>query len=207
MINYIKASSIGEAWLMAAKFVITNGSEVQDGAETIIETIPLMIEIVEPVIDDAVIQKFGNKEHIEFLTRNFEELSEIEDWGFSYAQRLYRYNNANQIEQIVERLRDNPLSKSATISLLIKEADVKHTPCLTTLDFKIRNETLIVTASFRSQDIGKKMYGDALALLKIALSIIPNFSAQGIVLILSISSAHIYQTDLKHIQSIIRSYT
>lgn len=203
MDRYIKADSIGEAWLLALKTVIKYGHELPDDKGSIIETIPLLIEILNPTYPDQTIDALGDKSMLEYLLKNFEDPLAVDDWGYSYAQRLYSFNGENQIQRVVEILKNNAASKSATISLLNFEHDKKHTPCLVGLDFKIRDENLIITGTFRSQDIGKKMYGDALALLKIGEQMIPNLPAKKITLIHAISSAHIYTADLQRVKDIL----
>lgn len=205
MHNCIKAYSIGEAWLLALKTVMADGVEIQDDKGSILETVPLFIEIINPSLSDRIIEAYGDKAFLDFLSKNFECLSPIDEWGYSYAQRLYSFNNTDQIQEVINKLNKNPFSKSATISLLINDEDKKHKPCLTTLDFKVRNNTLIINAMFRSQDIGKKMYGDALELLKIGNKMIQKLPAMGIILILSICSAHIYLNDIEMVRSIINS--
>jgi len=65
------------------------------------------------------------------------------------------------------------------------------------LDFKIRDDTLIVSGFFRSQDIGKKMYADALELLNIGHAISKELDiVKNISIIHFISSAHIYKEDI-----------
>lgn len=203
MRNYVQAYSIGEAWLLSFQAIIANGVVINDGAESILEVVPLCIEIIHPTLPDKIIEAYGDKYYLQFLSENFGDLSPTSNWGYSYAQRLYSFNNTNQIEEVIKKLSRNPLSKSATISLLNNEQDSLHTPCLTTLDFKIRNEVLIINAMFRSQDIGKKMYGDALEILKIGNYIIEKVPAKKILLIHTISSAHIYFDDLDLVRSII----
>lgn len=207
MHNYIKAYSIGEAWLLALKAVMAEGIEIQDDKGPILETVPLFIEIIHPLLPDKIIDTYGDKIFLDFLSKNFEHLSPIKEWGYSYAQRLYSFNNTDQIQEVINKLNKNPFSKSATISLLLNDEDKNHKPCLTTLDFKIRNEALIINASFRSQDMGKKMYGDALELLKIGNKMIQRIPAKQIVLILAISSAHIYLNDIEKVRSIINTLT
>lgn len=203
MQNYIKAYSIGEAWLLSLQAVIAQGVEIKDDQEPIIEVLPLWIEIIQPTLPDKIIDAYGDTRYLQFLSKNFTDLTPILDWGYSYAQRLYSYNGINQIDYAIDKLSSNPFSKSVTISLLNAQQDRTHTPCLTTLDFKIRDEVLIINTMFRSQDIGKKMYGDALEILKIGNYILKKVPAKTIILIDTISSAHIYRSDLEMVRSII----
>ncbi|MEO6730309.1 MAG: thymidylate synthase [Ferruginibacter sp.] len=205
MQHYIKAYSIGEAWLLSLKTIIAHGVQIIDDKESVLELVPLSIEIYYPTLHDEIIDTYGDSHYLEFLSKNFTDMSPVLDWGYSYALRLYAYNNINQIEQVISKLNTNPLSKSATISLLKNTEDSTHTPCLATLDFKIRDEVLIINAIFRSQDAGKKLYGDALELLKIGEYMLRKVPAKKITLIHTIMSAHIYLDDLPMVQSIIDS--
>lgn len=203
--NYLKAYSIGEAWLLSLKAVIAHGILIDDNKKPIMEVVPLCIEIIHPTLPDRIIDRYGDSNYLQFLSKNFGDLSPILNWGYSYAQRLYSFKNTNQIEHVIKKLANNPFSRSATISLLDKEEDHMHIPCLTTLDFKIRNDILIINAMFRSQDVGNKIYGDAIEILKIGYNIIQTVPARKIILILTIASANIYLDDIERVRSIINA--
>lgn len=203
LLNHLRSYSIGEAWLLSLQAVIAQGGEINNGDETILEIVPLCIEIIHPTVPDKIIDTYGDKYYLQFLSSNFSDVTPVLDWGYSYAQRLYSFNDANQIEGVIKKLSGDPFSKSVTITLLNNTQDKTHTPCLTTLDFKIRDEVLIIHAMFRSQDIGKKMYGDALEILKIGNNIIQKVPAKKIMLIHMIASAHIYLDDLERVRSIL----
>ena len=203
MHNYIKAYSIGEAWQLSLQSILANGVEIPDDKGTILEIAPFFIEMIDPPLNDAIIDSYGNKATLDFLNKNFNDLTPIDDWGYSYAQRLYSLDNTDQMEDVIATLNKNSFSKSATISLLLSQQDKKHKPCLTTLDFKIRESNLIINAFFRSQDIGNKMYGDALELIKIGRSMGQKLPIKKIILIHTICSAHIYSIDIERLQPIL----
>ena len=81
--------------------------------------------------------------------------------------------------------------------------DDKHVPCICSIDFKIRNNKLNTTAFFRSQDIGKKVYADMISLTKIASLIADSVKADVGFLVLHIASAHIYESDMKRVNSLV----
>jgi thymidylate synthase len=199
------AHTIGSAWILAIQEVLKYGTEVEDDKGSILEVVPITLEIVNPSLDDPIITKYGSEEYLSFLRQNFEVLTDLPEWGYSYAQRLYSYNGHNQVEGVIAALKSNLYTKSATISLLNKHEDEKHTPCLTTLDFKVRDQALIITAFFRSQDIGNKMYGDALQLLKLGHNMIGELPANDVRLLFFISSAHMYIGDLPRMEAIVSS--
>jgi thymidylate synthase len=70
-----------------------------------------------------------------------------------------------------------------------------HMPCIISLDFKIRNEQLDITGFFRSQDIGKKIYADILALNAILTEVSEKIKVKSGDVKIFISSAHIYEQD------------
>ena len=95
-----------------------------------------------------------------------------------------------------EKLVNNPEAKSATIALMNPEEDYEgHMPCIISLDFKIRNEQLDITGFFRSQDIGKKIYADILALNAILTEVSEKIKVKSGDVKIFISSAHIYEQD------------
>jgi len=129
------------------------------------------------------------------MQNNFFNQEPVDNWGYSYSQRLFNYNKINQIKMVIKQLKNNPLAKSAVITLTKPGFDSRHVPCLTTLDFKIRNRKLLLTCFARSQDIYKKMYADILCLAKIQKEVADKLNTKIGALYLNIVSAHIYQGD------------
>lgn len=78
-----------------------------------------------------------------------------------------------------------------------------HSPCINILDFKVRDNTVILNAFFRSQDICKKMYADALCLTIILNNMAKKLEIENTELNLYIMSAHIYEKDLKKGEQVI----
>ena len=168
----------------------------------------LLIYISNPTDKDPIIEKYGDKYYIQTL----EEVilsTKTSEWGWSYGERLFDYEGIDQIAWIIERLRKKPEAKSATITCLNPEVDIrrnkgKHIPCLTLLDFKIRGRNLLLTSVFRSQDIGKKFYGDALALFKLGEKVRKELNCEKVEIFFFIVSAHIYEEDFEKIEKILK---
>lgn len=205
MVQVISKYTIGEAWIAALKLIISEGVKTSEDKGVILEVLPLIIEIISPPPFDDIIARYGDMRHLEFLAQNFQNLKSVPLWGYSYAQRLYNTRNTNPIAGVITALNKNPASKSAAITLLDPAHDQAHVPCLALLDFKIRNSALIINAVFRSQDIGKKMYGDALELLKLGTMMVRQLPAETIILISYISSAHIYNDDLPYVLEVVKN--
>ena len=138
------------------------------------------------------------------MLNNFGKTTEVDDWGYSYGQRLYDFKGVNQIKYVISRLKSNHESKSATISFMFPPEDIKHIPCIIAIDFKIRDKKLIVTSFFRSQDIGKKFYADAIAINSIAEKISRSLSIRHQEFLFFIKSAHIYLNDIQILKPILK---
>ena len=71
------------------------------------------------------------------------------------------------------------------------------------LQYIVRDETLIIIATFKSQDIGKKSYADYIEITKLFEPIKEKLGLQKMKIIANITSAHIYKDDIKKIKNII----
>lgn len=204
MENYfIKGDSIGEAWKKAIETIIENGMTIFDGDEKLYEVLGLQIKVVNPSENDIIIEKKGDLTMIEWMKKNFFSKDNVLNWGYSYGKRLMDYQGINQLENIKKKLLNNIESKSATITLNCPLEDKKHSPCINILDFKVRNNTVILNTFFRSQDICKKMYADAVCLTIILNDIADALHIKNKELNLYIMSAHIYENDFEKGKEII----
>ncbi|GAK59299.1 putative thymidylate synthase [Candidatus Vecturithrix granuli] len=205
MTNVVHTQSVGEAWLSACKLVIQNGKFVADGKTNVLELLNVQIIIDNALQEDPIIKKHGKKEMIQWMKSNFLQQEPIPGWGYSYGQRIFNYNNSvNQLENIIQKLSENRYSKSATFSTMDPINDNAHVPCIVAFDFKIREDSLLTTAYFRSQDAGKKLYADILAIGHIAGIVANRINHVNMgALILYISSLHIYETDMNEIKHLV----
>ncbi|XOB40474.1 MAG: thymidylate synthase [Candidatus Nealsonbacteria bacterium] len=204
--KYIKKETIGASWLKAVEVVMEEGNDFYDRDVKIKELLDLFIEIKDALLIDDVIKKHGDKYMIEQLKIVLLDTKPGE-WGWSYGQRLFGDSNYfNQIEFIVNKLKRKPETKSATVTCLFPKEDFQkgaHIPCICLLDFKIRDNRLNMSVCLRSQDIAKKMYGDALALGKLMEKVANELDVLTGNLKLYIMSAHIYENEFEKMRKII----
>ncbi|WP_137939912.1 thymidylate synthase [Chitinivorax sp. B] len=72
-----------------------------------------------------------------------------------YGERLFHYNNTDQIANIIDLLKEKPSSRRAVIQLFDASDLVRHyvsIPCTCTLQFVIRDNLLNVLVNMRSND-------------------------------------------------------
>jgi thymidylate synthase len=81
--------------------------------------------------------------------------------------------------------------------------DSGYIPCVSMLDFKIRDNKLMLVAMCRSIDFGKKVYANMLALNKIQEKVANEIGTKVGPLIMYVVSAHIYDEDYKKVEEIL----
>jgi thymidylate synthase len=202
-----RAKTIGEAWLQSARHVFENGNAMKDEDKDIKELLHFVLVIEQPKQKDAIIAKHGSKEMIEWMMSNFlddKTVSELKN-GLSYGHRLFNYNGKDQIKWVVEVLKKKPEAKSATIPMLMPNTDTGYIPCVSMLDFKIRNGKLMLAAMCRSLDFGKKAYANMLALNKVQQMVSEQIHVRAGELVMYVVSAHIYAEDYKQMEEILKN--
>ena len=100
-----------------------------------------------------------------FVQKNIAELGGAQ----SYAVRLFNYASAgrDQIAWVVERLRADPASRSATITTFQPLSDTTYLPCVSMLDFWLPEGALELVVDAHSLDFGKKAYGNLVELARL----------------------------------------
>ena len=201
----IKARYPRDAQIKCLRKVIEAGVFVKDkSGDTVKEILNAFISIKNPLVRDKDIKDAAELKMIKWMRNNFFNYTALSNWGYSYGQRLFNYNKIDQVKMVIKRLRDNHAAKSATITLMMPGFDDKHTPCLTTIDFKVRERKLVLTCFARSQDVYKKMYADILCLAKIQKKVASQLKVGIGILCIHVVSAHIYKEDLKGAKEFIK---
>lgn len=202
---HVSGSSIGEVWHQLLKQVYEEGGKTTDDGVELTEALDVQVELQYPVTDledDEFLQQHMNEEDVQWMLDNFHSMEPIEGWGYSYGSRFRDFEGYNQFEYVEEKLTSKPTSKSATITSMYPPGDQDHVPCICTLDFKLR-DGLMMTAFFRSQDIGKKSYADLIALKRIQDEMADDLEAGNNKMRLHIVSAHIYESDYDRVENIV----
>ncbi|MHA2295364.1 MAG: thymidylate synthase [Candidatus Hodarchaeales archaeon] len=190
----IEVESIVDGWERLKNYIIKEGSIAYDGAESLTEILDLYLIVKKPE-KSAEESPIINPEMKNWMMSNFKEIKTVPELhnAKSYGWRLYN-NNGNRINWVIDKLRNNIWTKSATVSLILPD-DKKYIPCVSLLDFKIRENTLLLSVTCRSLDVGKKALYNFYALSDIAHEIATTINVKDINLKILILSAHVYQKD------------
>jgi thymidylate synthase len=199
----IEKNTIGEAWLNAVKEVLSGGSKIKYRNTELLEIINLQIIINNPSEQDSIIDKHGDKKMLEYMEKNFQG-DEDNQRGYTYKQRIFNFREINQLNYSLKNLQKRENSMDAIFSTLMPEKDDKHVPCLTLLQYLVRDNILIVFSHFKSIDIGKKAYGDFLEITKLFSKIKNQLKLENVKIIANIASAHIYKEDIGNLKNLLK---
>lgn len=140
-------ASCGEAWIGLMRHVWASGVPADDDRGPVIEAPPVLFEIAGVGAGDPIIERYGDAVKLALYTRKFTEDTIVEPFKYSYGARI-----KGQLTWAAELLRARPYSKSAWISLTSPGEPYDSVPCLAGLAFRLRDERLVMTATFRSQN-------------------------------------------------------
>lgn len=199
----ISGTTLGEAWIRYMGCVLAQGSIQPDDREDIFEITPVMVFIQETSDQDPIVKRFGDEHVIEIYTKKMYSRDLIPELNSTYGDRIFDNQGINQFDWVVDRLAGKWWTKGASISLLKPNDPGPRIPCLTQLQFVIREGRLNLIATFRSQNVFRS-YGNFIGLkslqsmaaerLRVDCGTITSFCA----------CPHIYQSDLAAARDIVR---
>jgi thymidylate synthase len=196
----IEAETIGIAWLAVAQRILDDGAESAYDAAPILELERVTLSIAQPASVDPIVAELGDPERLAWMHANFTDYALVTELGHarSYASRLYDYAAASrdQVRWVIDRLRTDPTSRSATITTFEPLLDTTYIPCVSLLDFWIRDDQLESIVYAHSIDFGAKGYGNLVELAYLMEQVAEGLSLPVGRLDFVVKSAHIYEPDL-----------
>ncbi|MEW9550100.1 hypothetical protein [Nonomuraea sp. NPDC050783] len=129
------------------RHVWSAGTLALDDRGPVIEGPAVLFEIARVSRDDPILERHGDPQRLALYTRKFSEEAVVPPFKYSYGARI-----KGQLRWAADLLRLKPYSKSAWISLTEPGEAYDAVPCLVGLAFRIRQDALVMTASFRSQN-------------------------------------------------------
>ena len=195
------APTLGEGWLAVSRAILDRGEEATWGGSPTRELALLTLAVARPDSRDALIAELGDPDWLDWMHRNFFVHEEVPELGRarSYAQRLFDYGGGghDQIAWVVERLRADPECRDATITTFEPLADTTYIPCVSMLDFWLRNDAVELVVYAHRLDFGKKAYGNHVELAHLQEHVAGELGAGVGRLIVHVKTAHIYEPELR----------
>jgi thymidylate synthase len=199
----VSAASLGAAWVDVAGRILDDGAPASYDGLPIIELAHVTLDIASPDPDGPFIAAHGDPERLAWMRANFTDHARVAALGDadSYATRLYDYAHTgrDQVAWVIDRLRGDPLARSATITTFQPLTDTTYIPCVSLLDFWRPSGTqegaleLVVYA--HSIDFGTKGYGNLVELAAVQQRVALALDAPLGHLVMVVKSAHIYDTE------------
>lgn len=209
MKNLGEINTIGKAWITVLQEILNNGKKTLyngDEKRPIQEIIGTSLTINNIIMPDPIIEKYMVKEEYEWMENNFTKLGTVKELhdANSYASRLYNYmNQKNQIEWVINKLKDKKYTCSATITTFEPLTDDKYIPCVSMIDFYVENEKLNMYIYCRSLDFGSKAYVNLVMLYKILKQVADAIEMEVGTMNLTVKSAHVYDKDREKVNNIL----
>lgn len=195
----LEARTLGEGWLLAARTILDSGDHASYDGQTTRELGLLTLVVERPVADDPIIAELGDPSWLDWMRDNFASRKTVPELGGaqSYGSRLFDYarTGRDQIAWVVERLRADAASRSATITTFEPLTDTTYVPCVSMLDFWLPAGTLELVVYAHSLDFGKKAYGNLVELALLQEHVADALEAPLGRLVVHVKSAHVYEPE------------
>jgi thymidylate synthase len=203
----IEATTPGEAWMAVAAAILTQGVVGSWEGLPILEVFRATLDVYSPMVDDPIIAEHGDPERIAWMHANFADHARVAELGDSdsYATRLYDYAHSghDQIRWVIERLAANPWTRDATVTTFQPLTDTTYIPCISLLDFWLIKGELHLGVYAHAIDFGTKGYANLVELAAVQARVAGDLGVGIGTLTMTVKSAHIYETELGLMRSII----
>jgi thymidylate synthase len=205
--HVLRSGTIGESWLAAAGRIVASGVPSRYDGLAIREISLITLLVARPDPDDELIATHAEPERLAWMHANFTDHARVADLGDadSYATRLFDYEHSghDQIRWVIDRLRADPSSRSATITTFQPHTDTTYTPCVSMLDFWLPDGALEVVVYAHSIDFGAKGYGNLVELASLQRHVADALGVPIGRLMMIVKSAHVYETELEYVKGVL----
>jgi hypothetical protein len=209
--SVLRSRTIGESWFAVAGRIIASGvPSTYDGMP--IRELSLVTLVVEhPDPYDEIIATHADPERLAWMHANFTDHAQVASLGDadSYATRLFDYEHSgrDQVQWVIDRLRAEPSSRSATVTTFQPHTDTTYIPCVSLLDFWLPDGAVELVVYAHSIDFGAKGYGNLVELASLQRHVADALGVPVGRLLMIIKSAHVYETELNYIERAIAAAT
>jgi thymidylate synthase len=199
LIRSVEARTTGDGWLAVSRAVLEEGDAAEYDGQPTRELALVTLVIEEPSSADPLVAELGDPGWLSWMHENFFVPKAVPELGDadSYAIRLFDYarTGRDQIAWVVDRLRADPESRSATITTFQPLTDEAYIPCVSMLDFWLHGGRLELAVYAHSLDFGKKAYGNLVELARLQEHVAGELAVPVGRLVIHVKSAHVYEPE------------
>jgi thymidylate synthase len=198
-VEVVETRTLGEGWLEVSRRILEAGADATYDGQVTKELSVITLAVADPDPEDELIASLADPDWLDWMRRNFTELEDVPELGGarSYARRLRDYDGRDQVAWVIERLRADPETRSATITTFQPLADTSYIPCVSLLDFWIADAKLELVVYAHSLDFGKKAYGNLVELARLQHEVAAAVAVSVGPLVIHAKSAHVYEPELE----------
>jgi thymidylate synthase len=207
--HVLHSATIGESWLAVAGQIIATGRPSHYDGLPIRELSLVTLVVAEPDPDDELIARHAEPERLAWMHANFTDHARVTELGDadSYATRLFDYEHSghDQVAWVIDRLRADPSSRSATLTTFQPHSDTTYIPCVSMLDFWLPDGAVELVVYAHSIDFGAKGYGNLVELASLQRHVADALGAPVGRLVMIVKSAHVYDTEAEYVTGVLAS--
>ena len=174
------------------------------------EVIMTTLVVQVPQTTDDIVERYADPERLAWMRANFVDYREVPELGdaSSYATRLHDYagTGRDQLQWVTDRLRGDPLSRSAAITTFQPLSDTTYIPCVSLLDFYLDDDALALVVYAHSIDFGAKGYANLLELAVIQHQVAAELNSDVGSLTMIVKSAHVYDSDAAYMTLVLANF-
>jgi thymidylate synthase len=203
----VQEPTLGEGWLAVSRAILEDGAPATYDGQVTRELALLTLHVARPASDDELIARLGDPDWLAWMHANFFDHADVAELGDakSYAARLFDYagSGRDQLAWVVARLRADAECRSATVTTFQPLTDTSYVPCVSMLDFWLRDGAVELVVYAHSLDFGKKAYGNLVELARLQEHVAGELGTATGALVVHAKSAHVYEPEWSHMASIV----
>jgi hypothetical protein len=117
-VELVETRTLGEGWLEVSRRILEAGADATYDGLVTKELSQLTLAVSAPDPEDELIASLADPDWLDWMRRNFTEPDDVPELGGarSYARRLRDYEGRDQVAWVIEKLRADPETRSATTS-------------------------------------------------------------------------------------------
>jgi hypothetical protein len=117
-VELVETRTLGEGWLEVSCRILEAGADATYDGLVTKELSQLTLAVSAPDPEDELIASLADPDWLAWMRRNFTEPDDVPELGGarSYARRLRDYEGRDQVAWVIEKLRADPETRSATTS-------------------------------------------------------------------------------------------
>ncbi|MGM5485415.1 MAG: thymidylate synthase [Nanobdellota archaeon] len=196
----IISNNLSEAWEKTLIKLYENGKENKDMLRDDTAVIEINNPTGERLNDRFPMKKEIMEEYNDFITRGGDKGNVLEEHAL-YHERIFEHFN-DQAEYVIERLREDPLSKRAQVSFWdpVKDQEKDKVPCIQIIWFRIIDKRLEMHVHMRANDAYKKLLMNLNIATELMIYIAKRLNVSIGKYIHIADSLHIYRNDKEDIE-------